>query len=57
MLKVKGRKGGQRKKGRPKKTWNKQVEEESVIAGLSREDALCLSKWVVGINLIATILE
>ena len=32
---------GQRKKGRPKRTWKKQVEEESVKVGLSREDALC----------------
>ena len=31
---------GERKKGRPKKTWKKQVEEESVKAGLQREDAL-----------------
>ena len=31
---------GQRKKGRPKRTWKKQVEEESVKVGLKREDAL-----------------
>ena len=31
---------GQRKKGRPKRTWEKQVEEESVKIGLRREDAL-----------------
>ena len=37
----------QSKKGRPKKTWKKQVEEESV--GQRRER----SKWSVGINLIA----
>ena len=43
----------QRKKGRLKKTWKKQVEEESVKVGLRREDALCLSKWSVGINQIA----
>ena len=35
---------GQRKKGRPKRTWKKQVEEESVKVGLRREDALCRSK-------------
>ena len=29
------------KKGRPKKTWKRQVEEESVKVGLRREDALC----------------
>ena len=35
---------GQRKKGRLKRTWKKHVEEESVMIGLSREDALCGSK-------------
>ena len=43
----------QRKKGRPKRTWKKQVEEESVKVGLRREDALCRSKWIVGVNKIA----
>ena len=32
---------GQRKKGRVKRTWKKQVEEESVKVGLRREDTLC----------------
>ena len=32
---------GQRHKGSLKRIWNKQVEEESVKVGLSREDALC----------------
>ena len=32
---------GQRKKGRPKRTWKKQVEEESVKVGLRKENALC----------------
>ena len=32
---------GQRKKGRPKWMWKKQVEEKSVKIGLRREDALC----------------
>ena len=32
---------GQRKKGRPKGTWKKQVDEESVKVGLRREDVLC----------------
>ena len=44
---------GQRKKGRPKRTWKRQVEEESVKVGLRREDALCRSKWSVGVNQIA----
>ena len=33
---------GQRKKGRLKRTWKKQAEEESVKVGLRRDDALCL---------------
>ena len=45
---------GQRKKVRLKRTWKKQVEEESVKVGLRRKDALCHSKWSVGINKIAT---
>ena len=36
---------GQRKKGRPKKTWRKHAKEESVNIGLRREDALCRLKW------------
>ena len=30
----------------------KQFEEESIKVGLRREDALCCSKWSVGINKI-----
>ena len=44
---------GKRKKWRPKRTWKKQVEEKSVKVGLRREDALCLSKWSVGVKQIA----
>ena len=44
---------GERKKGRMKMTWRKQVEEESVKVGLRREDVLCRSKWSVGLNHIA----
>ena len=44
---------GQRSKGRLKRTWKRQVEEESVKVGLRSEDALCRSKWSVGINQIA----
>ena len=32
--------GGQLKKGSPKRTWNRQLEEESVKVGLRRKDAL-----------------
>ena len=44
---------GQRKKGRPKRTWKLQVEEESVKVGLRREDVLCRSKWSVKVSKIA----
>ena len=30
--------------------WNKQFEEERMKVGLRRKDALCCSKWSVGIN-------
>ena len=43
----------QRKKGRLKRTWKKQVEEESVKVGLIRKDALCCSKLSAGVNKIA----
>ena len=45
---------GQWKKGRLKRTWKKQVEEESVKVGLLREDALCRSQWSVGVDLIGS---
>ena len=32
---------GQRKKGRLKRIWKKQAEEESMKGGLRREDAFC----------------
>ena len=32
---------GQRKKGRPRRTWKKQVGKECVKIGLRREDAFC----------------
>ena len=44
---------GQRKEGKSKRTWQKQVEEESVKVGLRKEDVLCRSKWSVGVNQIA----
>ena len=37
----------------PMRTWKMQVEKKSVKVGLRREDALCQSKWSVGINQIA----
>ena len=45
--------GGQRKKGRSKRTWKKQVEEESMKVGIRRKDAICRSKWSVRVNMIA----
>ena len=44
---------GQRKNVKPKSTWKRQVEEESVEFGLRREDALCRTKWNVGDNHIS----
>ena len=38
------------KKERPKRTWKKQVEEESVKASLRREASLCRSMWSVNVN-------
>ena len=43
---------GQRKKGRVKRTWKKQVEEKSVKFGVRMEDTFCQSKWSVGVNQI-----
>ena len=40
------------KKGRLRRTWKKQVEEESVKVCLRREDTLYRSKWSVGVNRI-----
>ena len=43
---------GKRKRGRPKKTWKKQVEETEKI-GLKKEDALNQAKWRDGVQAIA----
>ena len=40
------------KKGRLKRTWRNQVVEESLNVGWRRDDALCRSKWSVGVNRI-----
>ena len=34
-------------------TWKRQVVEESMTVGLRWKDALCRSKWIVGVNKIA----
>ena len=44
---------GQSMKWRITRTCKKQVEEESMKIGLSREDVLFLLMWFVGINHIA----
>ena len=44
---------GKRKRGRPKKTWKKQVEEETEKIGLKKEDALRQDKWRDGVQAIA----
>ena len=41
-----------RMKGRPKRTWKKLAENESVKIGLRMEVALCRSKWSVGVDQI-----
>ena len=42
-----------RKRGRPKKTWKKQVEEETEKIGLKKEDALRRDKWRDRVRAIA----
>ena len=43
---------GQRKRGRPKQTWRKQVEEEIKTVGLKGEDAWDQGKWRNGVRVI-----
>ena len=44
---------GSRRRGRPKKTWKKQVEETIKQTGLRKEDALNREKWRSGVKKIA----
>ena len=44
---------GKKKRGQPKKTWKKQVEEETEKIGLKKEDALNQGKWRDGVQAIA----
>ena len=44
---------GKRKRGRPRKTWKKQVEEETEKVGLKKEDTLRRDKWRDGVRAIA----
>ena len=42
-----------RKRGRPKKTWKKQMEKETEEIALKKEDALNRAKWRDGVRAIA----
>ena len=44
---------GQRWKRRLKRTWKKQDEDEVMILGLRRKDALSRLRWIIGVNQIA----
>ena len=48
---------GQTKKGRPTRTWKRQFEQECMKVGLRMKDALCRSKWSVGVKMIAARLK
>ena len=39
--------------GEAKDDMKKQIDEESMKVGLRRKDAICRSKWCVGVNKIA----
>ena len=43
---------GKRKRGRTKKTWKKQVKEETEEIGVKKEDALNGDKWRDGVQAI-----
>ena len=43
---------GKRKRGRSKKTWKKQVEEETEKISLKKEDTLRRDKWRDGVQAI-----
>ena len=44
---------GQRKRGRPKMTWKRQVEESVKKVGLKIEEATDQTRWTVGVRAIA----
>ena len=48
---------GKRKRGQPKKTWKKQVEEETEKIGLKKKDALNRAKWRDGVQAIEEAME
>ena len=44
---------GKRKRGRPKKTWKKQVDEKPEKVALKKVDTLIRAKWIDGVQIIA----
>ena len=44
---------GQRKRGRPKQTWKRQVEESLMKIGLRVEEATDRARWREGVRAIA----
>ena len=44
---------GQRRRGRPKKTWKRQVEEEIRKIGMRKKDALNRARWRRGVKFIS----
>ena len=44
---------GKLKRGQPKKTWKKQLKEDTEKIGLKKEDALSRDKWRDGVRAIA----
>ena len=44
---------GKRKRGRPKTTWKKQLEKESMSVGLEKKDAMNRARWRLGVRKIA----
>ena len=53
MLKV----NGQRKRGRPKITWRRQVEERVKKVGLKIEEAAGRTRWREGVRAIAKVMR
>ena len=41
---------GEKKRGRPKKTWKTQVEKESKSVGLEKKDAMNRARWCMGVK-------
>ena len=48
---------GQRKRGRPKQTWKRQVEESLKKIGLRVEEATDRARWREGVRAIAEVMR